>query len=94
MVSCSIHRTKYGGWLPSNPEILSSFIEKHIKLAQEITLSDTHTQHLPVVQEFKEIVEGDAVMADLFDQMFLQVSKLNKVSYFGAIYTIHIVTIC
>lgn len=94
MVAYPNHFHKYGGWLPSKPEILSSFIEQHVKLALAVDPSDTPTQHLPAVQEFKEIIQGDAVMKDLFDQIFLQVSKLNKVSYFGTIHTIYNVTIC
>lgn len=93
MVSFPNHRHKYGGWLPSKPEILSTFIDELVKLAQG-PLRDTSTQHLPAVQEFKESIQGDPVMKNLFDEIFLQVvSKLNKVSQFSPIYTIHIVPI-
>ncbi|KZP30152.1 phosphatidylserine decarboxylase [Athelia psychrophila] len=82
MVSFPNHRHKYGGWLPSKPEILSSFIDELVKLAQG-TLRDTSAQHLPAVQEFKESIQGDPVMKNLFDEVFLQVaSKLNKISDF------------
>ncbi|KZP30157.1 phosphatidylserine decarboxylase [Athelia psychrophila] len=80
-------RQKYGGWLSSNPEVLSSFINDLLKLAQEVTLSDTPTQHLPAVREFKEAIEGDAVMKHLIDDIFLQVSKLNKIWDFETLLT-------
>lgn len=76
---------EYGGWLSSNPEVLSSFIDDLLKLTQAVTLSDTPIQHLPAVREFKEAIEGDAAMKHLIDDIFLQVSKLNKVSFFAAI---------
>ncbi|KAI0045727.1 hypothetical protein FA95DRAFT_1573597 [Auriscalpium vulgare] len=72
---------KYGGWLPSHPEIHTSFLAKHVKLAKRAVL-DSAAEHLPAVQEFKDAIEGDAIMKSLFDQIFLQVSDKNTVPDF------------
>lgn len=72
--------TKYGGWLPSNPIIHKSFLTTRAKLAKDTVLSGGPTVHVPAVEEFKNAIESDVVMNDLFGQIFLQVSEDNEVS--------------
>lgn len=74
------HFVKYGGWLPSNADIHTSFINTHVQIAQDAVLRVEAPQHQPAVEEFKNTIEGDAVMKDLFKQIFNQVHEKNKVS--------------
>jgi phosphatidylserine decarboxylase len=67
---------RYTGWLPSNPEIYDSFVAKHVDLANRAA----NRAHKDPVQKFKEAIESDPIMKDLFHQIFLQVSKKNTVS--------------
>ena len=69
---------KYTGWLPSNPKVRDSFIKKHVDLATKH--QKTFAQYQPAVQKFKEAMQGDPDMKDLFNQMFLQASPKNMVS--------------
>ncbi|KAI0069279.1 phosphatidylserine decarboxylase [Artomyces pyxidatus] len=77
--------TRYGGWLPAHPEIHTSFIAKHVKLARRAVLSDATIAHLPAVQAFKDAIESDPVMKSLFDQIFLQASSKNTKSDFDTL---------
>lgn len=77
--------TKYGGWLPSNEFVHRSFIQSRILTAKDHQTNasrnkDGHIQfENPAVQAFKDDIEEDNLMKDLFDQVFLQVSDYKDV---------------
>ncbi|KAI0069297.1 phosphatidylserine decarboxylase [Artomyces pyxidatus] len=81
-MSYSTKFIRYGGWLPAHPEIHTSFLAKHVKLARKAVFSDAPVAHIPPVEAFKDAIEGDPVMKFLFDQIFLQVSSKNTVPDF------------
>lgn len=67
----------YGGWLPKHPAIYKAFIDHLVQLA--LRRSADSTSHEPAVTAFGEAIQGDPVMKSLFDQVFLQVDRRNKV---------------
>jgi len=65
--------TRYGGWIPRDIRVYSGF-HKRLALGAR-SRRGTFAQHEPSVQEFKEAIEKDPVMTQLFDKIFLQASK-------------------
>ncbi|KAJ3827426.1 phosphatidylserine decarboxylase [Lentinula raphanica] len=61
--------TRYGGWIPANPAVWEAFFDD---LLGNI---DPCKDHVPAVQAFKDAVNADPELVDLFDQTFLQVSS-------------------
>ena len=67
---------RVGQWLPSDQAVLEEWIEALIKEVD----AEAKPLH-PVIEEFKELIEGDAAIYMLFNQMFTQVphkSPYNK----------------
>ncbi|KAI9866053.1 MAG: hypothetical protein M1813_002020 [Trichoglossum hirsutum] len=61
---------RYGKWLPEDPQVIRAWLAKSI---EEVSLRD-RTLHL-VIEEFKELIEGDAQIYLLFHQMFTEVPR-------------------
>jgi phosphatidylserine decarboxylase len=61
---------RVGKWLPSDQAILSKWLKDLIE-----NVEDQPTPLLPVVNEFKELIENDAELFMLFHLMFSQVPK-------------------
>lgn len=61
---------RVGQWLPSDQKVLDRWLAKHIRLAEEAN-GPLH----PVIQNFKDFIEGDAQVFMWFNQMFEQVPK-------------------
>lgn len=66
--------TRYGGWIPANPAVYDAFFND---LLREI---DPKKAHVPAVQNFKDNINADPELVDLFEQVFLQVSPESRVS--------------
>lgn len=67
---------RVGEWLPSDQQILDQWMKSLI------LETDTNTKPLlPVIQEFKDLIESDAELFMLFHQMFDQVPR--KAPYFN-----------
>ncbi len=61
-----------GEWLPSDHAVLDSWITK---LINEVAAKETAEPLLPVIQEFKDLIEEDPDLYMLFNQMFEQVPQ-------------------
>ena len=61
---------RVGRWLPSDQQVLDQWVSQ---LIRETEAGDRPL--LPVVQEFKDLIEGDAEIYMLFSQMFTQVPR-------------------
>ncbi|KAJ3900638.1 phosphatidylserine decarboxylase [Lentinula edodes] len=68
--------TRYGGWIPANPAVYDAFFND---LLREI---DPKKAHVPAVQNFKDNINADPELVDLFEQVFLQVSPESRVRTF------------
>ncbi|KAI0752494.1 phosphatidylserine decarboxylase-domain-containing protein [Daedaleopsis nitida] len=64
---------RIGGWLPKDHRILQNWLDKHIAAVEARHKKSTFTALHPVIQEFKELIEGDSVIRMGFHQMFEQV---------------------
>jgi hypothetical protein len=71
--------TRYHGWLPASPVVHKSFYDRHNRLIRAPLSS--RAAHTPAVAKFAAAIKADATMTDLFNQIFLQVSKENHVSH-------------
>ena len=61
---------RVGKWLPSDQQVMDRWLDTLIKKV------DAHpTPLLPVVQEFKDLIEGDAEIYMLFHQMFEELPR-------------------
>lgn len=65
---------RVGKWLPSDQKILKEWIEMMMRRSQQNTIP-----LLPVMKEFQELIESDAEIYMLFNQMFTEVP--NKPPY-------------
>jgi phosphatidylserine decarboxylase len=61
---------RVGKWLPSDEAFLAKWLEAIIQKTQ----ADAKALH-PVIAEFQSLIENDAMIAMLFNQMFGQVPK-------------------
>jgi phosphatidylserine decarboxylase len=59
---------RYGKWLPEDPQVIKDWLAK---LIEEVTSRDQPLH--PVIEEFRELIEGDAQIYMLFHQMFNEV---------------------
>ncbi len=64
---------RVGEWLPSDRVILETWLEKHIDVAEK-----EKKPFLPVIQEFQNLIESDAEIYMLFNQMFSQVPHWGR----------------
>ncbi|KAF8841422.1 hypothetical protein BDN67DRAFT_967173 [Paxillus ammoniavirescens] len=87
--------SRYGGWLPSRiihesfinyhadsaAERLAKYRASHPQIPEgaPVPSSAVGLYNVPSVQAFAGAINGDPVMKDLFDKIFLQVSSLNQV---------------
>ena len=69
--------TRYGGWLPANPDVQTGFIRQQIALSK--TAYNTRAAHTAPVTQFQAAINADPEMVDLWKQIFLQVSSQNEV---------------
>lgn len=70
-----LHKNLVGsGWAPPNQDALHRFIEREIKRAKE-----ANEVFLPVIQEFKDLIESDPNIYMHFIQMFQEVPQPAKV---------------
>ncbi|KAH7890911.1 phosphatidylserine decarboxylase [Phlebopus sp. FC_14] len=92
--------TRYGGWLPSRI-VYEKFVDYHVGKAVDrhqkykarlpnIPLNvplppGEEAPHIPSVQAFADVINGDPVLRGLFDKIFLQVSPLNQVPDFDTL---------
>lgn len=61
-----LHRL--GGWLPNRHRVLEAWITKKIE-----EVSKSKLPFLPVIEDFKNLIEGDPVIYMGFHQMFNQI---------------------
>lgn len=75
VVESSYASTKYnvGKWLPSDQKFFNKWFAKIVNGTKS---ADQHL--LPVIQEFKELIEGDPELFMLFSEMFKQIPKEKK----------------
>lgn len=66
---------RVGEWLPSDHQVLLSWLEEHSKVA-----TSEKKELLPIIQEFKDLIESDAEIYMLFNQMFTQVPRTPRYS--------------
>lgn len=66
----SIHIPRAGGWLPQDPALLQKWLGK---LVARIESRRSVAPLLPVLEEFKTLIETDATIFMLFNQMFHQI---------------------
>jgi hypothetical protein len=59
---------RVGGWLPNNHRVLKAWITKKIN-----EVSKSKLPLLPVIEDFKNLIEGDPVLYMGFHQMFHQI---------------------
>jgi phosphatidylserine decarboxylase len=59
-----------GQWLPSDQAFLDQWLARHIRETEA-----ANAPLLPVIQEFKDLIENDAELYMLFHQMFQQVPR-------------------
>jgi phosphatidylserine decarboxylase len=64
---------RVGKWLPSDQAVLDLWLNDHIK-----AVDANPTPLLPVVQEFKDLIEADAQIYMFFHQMFEQLPRTLK----------------
>lgn len=79
MSSGATNRKRHGyhGWIPAHPEFYKHYTRRCLK---DISgRKEQAAQHTPAVQAFKEAIESDAEMLDLFNQVFLQAPEENEV---------------
>jgi len=70
-------RVKYGGWLPSNPNVIKDYHKSVIdhadsKLASRGVLN-------PSIERFGDTIKSHPELVDLFDQAIIQSDNENKV---------------
>lgn len=65
---------------PIESDIHTSFLAIQVHFAKEIVLNEGPTEHFPAVHEFRIAIEGDTVVKDLFNQIFLHVSEKKTVN--------------
>lgn len=63
---------RVGKWLPSDQQVLD---EWRAKLIRETDALSAEAPLMPVIQEFKELIENDPELFMLFTQMFEQVPQ-------------------
>lgn len=67
------HALRVGKWLPEDENLLQAWLARLIeRIETKNNLSQPPEMH-PVIQEFQELIEGDAVIYMLFSQMFHQI---------------------
>ncbi|KAK7041869.1 hypothetical protein VNI00_008826 [Paramarasmius palmivorus] len=74
--------SRYGGWLPSSRHVHKHFVHKHVERAHHKIKTHPdgcNAPHHPAVAKFEKTIESDPEMKRLFDEIFLQVSKENKI---------------
>ncbi|KZP29087.1 phosphatidylserine decarboxylase [Athelia psychrophila] len=70
---------KYGGGLPSNADIHTSFIAAQSKIAHEAVDSGVPHHHQPAVAEFEKTIVDDAEMKDLFEKILDEIHEKSKI---------------
>ncbi|KAF5390419.1 hypothetical protein D9757_005306 [Collybiopsis confluens] len=68
----SIVRHRVGGWLPKDPRVLQSWLDKKLAKA-ELREKQREFRWHPVIQEFQKLIENDADLYMDFHAMFEQV---------------------
>ncbi|KAK1228964.1 hypothetical protein PQX77_008004 [Marasmius sp. AFHP31] len=61
----------YTGYLPEHVAVYQAFFDELAHVAAK--LDDEGKPHLPVVERFKQAIEGDKLLYDLFQKIFLEV---------------------
>jgi phosphatidylserine decarboxylase len=61
---------RVGGWLPRDHLVLQAWLKEKIEYVDA-----NPTPFAPVIQQFQQFIEGDAVMYMVFHEMFEQVPK-------------------
>ncbi|KAF9068446.1 phosphatidylserine decarboxylase [Rhodocollybia butyracea] len=81
---------RYGGWRPVHSKIYEAFFNDILRRAKLID----NRAHEPAVLAFQTAINTNAEMADLFDQMLVQVwPRVNRVSSFNELlYVLDILT--
>ena len=69
-------RRGYHGWIPAHPEFYKHYTRRSLKHISRRNEQEAQ-EHTPAVQTFKEAIESDAEMLDLFNQVFLQAPEEN-----------------
>ncbi|KAK0446033.1 phosphatidylserine decarboxylase [Desarmillaria tabescens] len=72
--------TRYGGWLPVNPAIITSFVQNLIQVSAPKRRA--RAAHTEPVANFQAAINADPEMVDLWNQIFLQASTENKITDF------------
>ncbi|KAJ3793515.1 phosphatidylserine decarboxylase-domain-containing protein [Lentinula aff. detonsa] len=68
--------TRYGGWIPADRAVYKAFFDDLLRTI------DVGKAHNPAVQAFKDAVDADPELVDLFEQTFLQVSPQSRIKTF------------
>ncbi|KAJ8082044.1 hypothetical protein AAF712_006092 [Marasmius tenuissimus] len=74
MPSCA----HFTGYLPREKLVYQAFFDELTELANDNLKAGT--PHLPVVERFKQAIEGDKLLYDLFQEIFLQVDPKYRYS--------------
>ena len=97
---------RVGEWLPSDQAILQKWLQKHIEEVDGIVGSATEASSQdddddetdvsyplhPVIQKFKESIEGNPEITMFFHQMFSEIPKTERPQMKNA--RLGIITIC
>lgn len=59
---------RVGGWLPQDHNVLRSWLDKKISLVEHGARKNAPFH--PIIQQFKDFIEGDPVIYTGFHQMF------------------------
>ncbi|KAJ8082153.1 hypothetical protein PM082_008000 [Marasmius tenuissimus] len=62
---------QYAGYLPEHREVYHAFFDELAQVAAKSEAEDT--PYLPAVERFKQSIEGDKLLYDLFQKIFLEV---------------------
>lgn len=64
---------RVGGWLPADHRKFESWLAKKIDKVEHKQLDGTAEPLHPVIQDFKDFIENDAIIYQGFHEMFTQV---------------------
>jgi len=74
----STKRHGYHGWIPAHPEFYKHYTRRCLEEISDQQKREAR-ELTPPVQAFKEAIESDPEMLDLFNQVFLQAPEENEV---------------
>lgn len=66
---------RVGKWLPSDHRILEEWREEIVREVNEVNANASARPLLPVIREFRDLIENDPELYMLFTQMFAQVPR-------------------